>query len=37
MHFTTGPFRILEPEDQKIDEFYAFQECGATDFEAPEL
>ena len=33
----TGPWTILEPRDQEIHEFDAFQKRRATDFEALKL
>ena len=33
----TGPFTILELEDQEIREFYEVQERRSKDFEAPKL
>ena len=33
----TGPFTILKPEDQEIDEFCVVRESRATDLEAPKL
>ena len=36
-HLQTGPFTILQPQDQEIGEFYSVQERRSTDFEAPKL
>ena len=33
----TGPFTILQPQDQEIGEFNSVQERCSTDFEAPKL
>ena len=33
----TNPFTILEPQDQKIGEFYVVHDRRATDLEAPKL
>ena len=32
--FLTDPFRILEPQDQEIGEFYSVQELRPADFDA---
>ena len=34
---STDPFKILEPRNQEIGEFYDVQEHRPTDFEAPIL
>ena len=32
-----GPLKMLEPQNPRIDEFYAVQACRATDLKAPKL
>ena len=33
--FPTGPFTILEPENQEITKLYLVQKCRSTKFETP--
>ena len=33
----TGPFKILEPQDQEIGGFYVAKESRTTDYETPKL